>query len=114
MNNQQLMLALKLLELDISQNARAMIQAIQDQRRVRRQRRWWTRDWLLRRPIHGQYEALMSEMYAEDPSAYRNFVQVDPLMFQELLHMVIPKIYKRNTWYRKSIDPGLRLAATTH
>lgn len=65
------MLALKLLELDtdISQNARAMIQAIQDQRRDRRQRRWWTRDWLLRRPIHDQYEALMSEMYAEDPSA---------------------------------------------
>lgn len=85
MNNQQLMLALKLLELDIdiSQNARAMIQAIQDQRRDRRQRRWWTREWLLRRPIHGQYEALMSEMYryAEDPSAFRNFVRVDPLMF---------------------------------
>lgn len=108
------MLALKLLELDIdiSQNARAMIQAIQDQRRDRRQRRWWTRDWLLRRPIHGQYEALMSEMYAEDPSAYRNFVRVDPLMFQELLHMVTPKIKKRNTWYRKCIDPGLRLAIT--
>lgn len=83
MNNQQLMLALKLLELDIdiSQNARAMIQAIQDQRRDRRERRSWTREWLLRRPIHGQYEALMSEMYAEDPSAYRNFVRVDPLMF---------------------------------
>jgi len=38
----------------------------QEMREDRRQGRWWTRDWLLRRPLHGQYEALMAELELED------------------------------------------------
>ena len=39
-------------------------------------------------------------------------MRVDPQMFQELLHVIGPRITKKNTWYRQSIDPGLRLAIT--
>lgn len=115
MDNQQLQLAINWLELDIdmAQNAKAMVELLEDRRRAgRRQRRWWIRDWLLRRPIHGQYEALMAELCAENPAAYRNFVRIDPHMFQELLHVVGPRITKNTTWYRQSIDPGLKLAIT--
>ena len=40
------------------------------------------------------------------------FVRIDPHMFQELLHVVGPRITKTTTWFRQSIDPGLRLAIT--
>ena len=33
-------------------------------------------------------------------------------MFQELLQVVGPRIMKNTTWYRQSIDPGVRLAVT--
>jgi len=81
MNNQQLRLALNWLDLDIdmAQNARAMVELLEDRLRGdRRQKRWWTRDWLLRRPIHGEYEALMAELSVENPAAFNNFVRKDP------------------------------------
>ena len=58
------MLAIYWLELDIdmAQNVRAMVELLEYERRGdQRQRRWWTRDWLLRRPVHGHYEALMAD-----------------------------------------------------
>ena len=54
-----------------------------------------------------------------DSTSYKNFVRVDPQMFEELLNFVGPRIAEKNTWYRSlhifyshSIDPGLRLAIT--
>ena len=35
-------------------------------RRVRNRKRFWVRPWLLRRPLYGQYEHLMQELYGED------------------------------------------------
>lgn len=99
------MLAINWLELDIdmAQHARAVVELLDDRRRGdRRQRRWWTRDWLLRRPIHGQYEALMAGFCAENPSAFKNFVRIGPNMFQELLHVVGPRITKNTTRYRQT------------
>ena len=37
---------------------------------TRRQRTRWVRQWLLRRPMHGQYEKHMHELTTEDQSAY--------------------------------------------
>ena len=37
---------------------------------TRRQRTRWVRQWLLRRPMHGQYEKHMHELMTEDQSAY--------------------------------------------
>ena len=33
-------------------------------------------------------------------------------MFQELLHVISDKTTKKSTWYRQSIDPGLRQVIT--
>ena len=115
MNNQQLRLALNWLELDIdmAQNTRAMVELLQDRLRGdRRQKRLWTKDWLRRRPIHGQYEALMAELSVENPAAFTNFLRIDLHMFQELLQVVGRMIMKNITWYRQSIEPGVRLAVT--
>jgi hypothetical protein len=52
----------------------------------------------------------MAELVGEDPAAYRNFIRIGPDMFQELLHVVGPRITKSHSWYRQPINPGLKLA----
>jgi hypothetical protein len=47
---------------------------------IREYKRWWTRDWLLRRPLYGQHEALIAEMFAEDPASYKKFNRIGPNM----------------------------------
>ena len=50
----------------------------QEQRREKMKRiRLWTRRWLLRRPLYGQYEFLMKEL-AKDELGYTNFQRIDP------------------------------------
>ena len=46
--------------------------------RRRQARKFWVRQWLLRRPLYGQYEKLMAEMKADDPASFRNFLRVEP------------------------------------
>jgi hypothetical protein len=82
------------------------------QRRRRRPRRWWTREWVLDRPLYGQYEKLMTQLTAHDQASFRNFVRVDPDLFHELLQRIAPRIERRDTNYRKALDPGLKLAIT--
>ncbi|XP_060587963.1 putative nuclease HARBI1, partial [Ruditapes philippinarum] len=53
---------------------------------------------------------LMAELVAEDPASYRNFTRIEPDMFQELLHVVGPTITKNHSWFRRSINPALKLA----
>lgn len=72
----------------------------------------WVKPWLLRRTQFGQYERLMVELAAEDRTAFRNFLRVDPELFQELLDRVGPIIEKKDTFMRKALEPGLRLAIT--
>uniref|UniRef100_UPI0035901E0C putative nuclease HARBI1 n=1 Tax=Myxine glutinosa TaxID=7769 RepID=UPI0035901E0C len=54
----------------------------------------------------------MVELREEDVSAFRNFVRVEPRMFQELLDWLGPRLEKKNTWCRKALVPGLKLAIT--
>ena len=70
--------------------------------------------WLSRRLDYGHYDRLMRELEAEDVVSFRNFVRMDPAMFREVLQRVGPRIEKYDTWFRKSINPGCRLANTLH
>ena len=74
-----------------------MIDLLENTNREQKQRRWWTRDWLLLRAIHGQYEALMAELRLKNPETFKNFVRVDVQMFQELLHVLGERITKKIT-----------------
>ena len=95
-----------------AQNNVAIVQAVLSQRRRRRRREVWVKPWLQRRPLLGQYERLMAELRDEDIPSFRNFVRVDPEMFHELLVRLGDRITKKDTWYRKALEPGLKLAIT--
>ncbi len=83
----RLQLVRALIQLDDQQNIVALQHQHQviHQRRLRRQRRWWCRPWLLRRPAFGQFENLMMELRIEDPASFQNFVWCEPAIFQEMV-----------------------------
>jgi hypothetical protein len=92
-----------------------MLQVFQNNRRVQRRRQRitvWVRPWLERRVQLGQYTRLMEELRVEDVRSFRNFLRMDDAMFQELLDRVTPRITKVDTFCRKALDPGLKLAIT--
>ena len=97
-------------------NNMIMLQVLQIHRRVqirRRQRRTLcVRLWWERRVQLAQFSRLMQELLVEDVRAYRNFLRVDPVMFQEVLNLIIPRITKQNTFYRKALTPALKLSFT--
>ena len=81
-------------------------------RRSRTPRRYWVKPWLLRRPLFGQYENLLYELHREDSKGYQNFLRMSPELFNELVERVGPLITKKDTFYRKALDPGLKIACT--
>jgi len=87
-------------------------QEAEAERRRRRRRQYWTRPWLLRRPDLGQYERLMNELQVEDQASFRNFLRVDPALFNELVDRVGPLIQKEDTFFRKALPAPLKLAIT--
>ena len=99
-------------ELQHNEVAIAQLRAQRRRRRERKRRACWVRPWLLRRMQYGQYHQLMRELEMEDVPAFRNFLRMDPAMFQELLLRVGPRIEKQDTFYRSSLEPGLKLAIT--
>ncbi len=48
----------------------------------------------------------MQELRLEDLRAFKNFVRVEPAMFDELVERVGPRIWRQDTFYRKSLEPG--------
>ncbi|XP_048247699.1 putative nuclease HARBI1 [Haliotis rufescens] len=92
--------------------AQCIMQFEEDEEKQRKKRRWWGRDWLLRRSIHGQYDALMAELQLEDPEAFVNFLRLDIATFHELLASVEDRLTKNRTRWRDPVSPGLKLAVT--
>ena len=72
----------------------------------------WVRPWILRRPDLGLYGRLMVELRREDPTAFHNFMRMPPAMYDELLERLTPRLRKMDTWWRRSLEPGLKLALT--
>jgi hypothetical protein len=54
----------------------------------------------------------MTELRMEDTSSFFNYLRMEPLMFDELLHGVGPRIQTSDTNFRKSLSAGLKLALT--
>ena len=109
---QQLQIVQAALNLEQDQGDNHFAQALVLRRARRRRRRFWVRTWLLRRPEYGQYENLMKELEMEDTSGFKNFLRMEPAMFYELLQRLSLRISKKDTWFRKAHEPGLRLAIT--
>jgi hypothetical protein len=64
------------------------------------------------RTLYGQYEHLLSELNREDHTGYMNFLRVSPEPRIELVARVGPHLQKKDTFWRKTLEPGLRLAIT--
>ena len=83
-----------LVQLNQQQNANNMLMLQVQQERARQQRRRrrtaWVRAWLggERRLSFGHYHRLMAELREEDMAAFKNFVRVEPAMFEEIVERV--------------------------
>ena len=58
------------------------------------------------------YDQFMVELRHEDHSAFTNFLRMSPVMFDELLARIGPRLAKQYTFYRHLLEPGLKLALT--
>ena len=65
--------------------------------RQRRNRKIWTREWILERPRQGAYQNLINELGPFDKVSCTHFLQMDPSTFEDLLKLVAPLIMKKDT-----------------
>ena len=72
-------------------------------RRRRQQRRWWTRPWLLRRPIHSFSHTLVNELRLEEPRLYQDLLGVNGEIFDHLIGRLGPRLQRQDTNMRRSI-----------
>ena len=66
----------------------------------------------MRRPLHGQYEKHCEELKIEDSHSFKNFLRVDANIFRDVLGRAESRIETQDTFWRKPLSPGLRLAIT--
>ena len=87
---------------------------VEQERRRRGPRTCWVKNWLTpeRRLAVGHYHQLMEELRLDDQEAFYNFLRITPPMFDELLQRIIPYISRKDTNYRKALEPGMKLAIT--
>lgn len=88
------------------------LQHILENNQNKKKRRWWVRQWILRRNTHGASGRLLKELAIEDTEAYRNHLRMDEANFELLLQKVIPKIQKQNTLLRDALPACLKLQVT--
>lgn len=96
----ELEIMIRLIDIEIILARRREGRQEQANRRRRRRRQVWTREWLNRRVMFGQYDTLLHELNREDPRCYKNFLRVDADLFQEFVRRVGPQITKKTTNWR--------------
>ena len=84
----------------------------EEARNRRKKRIVWVRKWIMRRPQHGMYEKLMQELRCEDEASFVNFIRFPPELFQELVNTVGPIIQRKDTFFRRALPSGLKIAIT--
>ena len=78
----------------------------------KKQKRIWTRKWLLRRDTHGNSVGLIRELAIEDKSEYKSFMRMTPEQFEFLLQKLSPKIQREDTIMRPAIPAKIKLELT--
>ena len=99
-----------------NENNMLLLRVQQEYRRVqkkrRRRRSVLVLPWIERRVQLGQYTRLMEELRLEDVKAFKNFLRVEPELYEELVERVSHRIWKQDTAYRQSLRPELKVAIT--
>ena len=81
-------------------------------RGARKRKSVWVREWLLNRPRYGMYVKLMKHLSEGDAKSFKNFVRLDPNMFNQMVEDLTPKLQKKTINWRKPLSPGLKLTIT--
>lgn len=81
-------------------------------RKKRKTRRFWVRQWILRRNQLGASEGLLKELASEDKEEYRNHLRMSEEKFNELLGKVQDRLKKQDTVMRQALSPKLKLQIT--
>lgn len=113
-NRRDYALTAALLLLEVEDKSEKKEQELQEEQEVlhRRQRKVWAREWLLRRQDFGEYYKLLEELHREDPSGYKNYMRITPDLFHEMVERLSPYLEKKETFMRKPLEVGLKLAVT--
>ena len=76
----------------------------------------WRRLWQHpeRKRQYGVYDQLMVELRKEDHRTFKIFIYMPTEMYEEILERVSHRIWKQHTWYRESLDPGLKIEAASY
>jgi hypothetical protein len=77
-------------------------------RRLRR-RRFWVHPIVGQRLSHGDYRHLVREL-RNDEQLFKKYFRLTTDQFDDVLHMIGPRIQSQNTRWRSSIEPGQQLA----
>ena len=78
----------------------------------RKRKSVWVRDRLLKRKKYGMYEKLMKHLRDGDVRSFKNFVRMDPEMFQQMVADLTPRLQRKSANFREPLSFGLRLAIT--
>ena len=81
-------------------------------RRSYSMKRLWVSNWLTEdeRVSAGQYHNLMVKLQNDDVQSFTNYLRMPPDMFQFLLNRLTPRLQKKDTKFRRPLEPGLKLA----
>jgi len=77
LETEDLEILLKITDIDIKLAELEEKQRKANRKRRRRMRVQWTRDWIMRRTLFGQYENLLAELNREDPKRYKTVETVN-------------------------------------
>lgn len=78
----------------------------------KKQKRIWTRKWLLRRDTHGNSVGLIRDLAIEDKSENKSFMRMTPEQFEFLLQEISPEIQREDTIMRPAIPAKIKLELT--
>lgn len=87
--------------------------AVRRSRRKRqmRPRRFWCREWLLKRDTLS-HMPLLQEIRENNPDDFRNYLRMEDDCFLALLNLVSPLIQRQDTRMRQAVTPEQRLVVT--
>lgn len=78
----------------------------------KKERKCWSKKWLLRRSRLGVSNTLLRELRLENVDDYRRYMRIDPGTFDELHDMIRLKISRMDTNFRNCIPSDTRLELT--
>ena len=81
-------------------------------RQVKKQRRIWTKQWLLERTSDRGVMHFVNNELIDDTDSFYGFLRMPPDIFHELLRLITPAIQKCDTVMRDCITPQDMLTVT--